>query len=349
MLWLTWRQFRVQAVIAATAIAVVAIGLITTGFSVRSRFKAAGLPTCQLHHDCQHVASLYVTALRETQPYSLFFNSGVLFLDAVPALIGLFWAAPLIAREFETGTFRLAWNQSVSRSRWVATKLGFIALAAMATAGLFSLLITWWADPIDKALALAGQTAPIGEYTMDPLIFGARGIAPIGYAALAVALGVTFGVLIRRTLPAMGLTLASFVAVQVIWANWIRPHLISPRVASSPISPTNLNAFMISGPERKVTVLGAWRPPGGWVLSDQTVTPAGHVFTGPATSACLGARNQSRCDAWLASKHLHQLVTFQPASRFWTLQWYETAIFLLAAVALTVFCARRIGRRRARL
>ncbi len=269
----------------------------------------------------------------------------MLFLLAVPALIGLFWAAPLIAREFETGTFRLAWNQSVSRSRWVATKLGFIALVAMTTAGLFSLLITWWADPIDKALGLAGQTAPIGEYTMDPLIFGARGVAPIGYAALAVALGVTFGVLIRRTLPAMGLTLATFVAVQVIWANWVRQHLLAPKVATSKIVPQNLDEFIISSPDKQVTVVGAWRPAGGWVLSNQTVTPAGHVFTGPATSACLNG-GQFRCNAWLASKHLHQLVTFEPASRFWALQWYETAIFLAAAVALTVFCARQIGRRR---
>jgi hypothetical protein len=345
MLWLTWRQFRAQAVIAATAVAIVAIGLITTGFGVRSRFRAAGLPACQVHHDCQHVASLYVTGLREIQPYALFFNSGVLFLDAVPALIGLFWAAPLIAREFETGTFRLAWNQSVSRSRWVATKVGFIALVAMATAGLFSLLITWWAGPVDKALVLAGQNAPIGEYRIDPLIFGARGIAPVGYAALAVALGVTFGVLIRRTLPAMGLTLASFAAIQLVWANYVREHLISPKVASPKLNPSNLNAFLISGPDRKVTVLGSWRPPGGLVLSNQTVTPAGHVFADPANSACLGG-SQSQCDAWLASKHLHQLVTFQPASRFWTFQWFETGIFLLAALALTAFCASRIRRRR---
>jgi hypothetical protein len=345
MLWLTWRQFRAQAVIAATAIVIVAIGLITTGFGVRSRFRAAGLPACQARHDCQHAATLYVTGMRETQPYALFFNSGVLFLYAVPALIGLFWAAPLIAREFETGTFRLAWSQSVSRSRWVATKLGFIALAAMATAGLISLLITWWASPIDKALALAGQAAPIGEYRIDPLIFGARGIAPVGYAALAVALGVTFGVLIRRTLPAMALTLAAFAAVQIVWANYIREHLISPKVASPKVNPYNLNAFMISGPDKKVTVLGAWRPAGGWLLSNQTVTPAGHVFAGPANTACLRG-NQSQCDAWLASKHLHQLVTFQPASRFWTFQWFETGIFLLAAVALTAFCAARIRRRR---
>jgi len=42
------------------------------------------------------------------------------FLDflvlAVPLLIGMFWGAPLISREFEAGTFRLAWTQGVTRS-----------------------------------------------------------------------------------------------------------------------------------------------------------------------------------------------------------------------------------------
>jgi hypothetical protein len=345
MLWLTWRQFRAQAIVAAAALAVVAISLVATAFSVRDRFKSAGIPACHIHHDCVRVASLYIDLLRSTTRYDLSFNLGVLFLYAAPALIGLFWGAPLIAREFETGTFRLAWNQSVGRGRWLAIKLGFVGLATMVTVGLFSLLITWWAAPIDKALALAGQTAPVGEYKIDPLIFGARGIAPIGYAALALALGVTFGVLIRRTLPAMAATLAAFVGVQVLWVNLIRPHLISPKTASTLLKPANITQFLISGPSRAVSVVGSWRPPGGWVLSNQTVTPAGHPFTGPATSACLGG-SQQQCNAWLASKHLRQLVTYQPASRFWTLQWYETAAFLLVAVALTAFCVWRIRGRR---
>jgi hypothetical protein len=345
MLWLTWRQFRAQAVVAATALAIVAIGLIATGFAVRSRFNSAGLPTCHAHHDCQHVASLYIFQLRSSGPYDLSFNLGVLFLYAVPALIGLFWGAPLIAREFETGTFRLAWNQSIARSKWMSVKLGFVGLATMVTVGLLSLLITWWAGPIDQALALSGQNAPVGEYRIDPLIFGARGIAPVGYAALALALGVTFGLLIRRTLPAMAATLAAFAGVQVAFVNWIRPHLISPAVASTRLKPANINQFLIKVPGRQVTVVGSWRPPGGWVLSNQTVTPAGHVFTGPATSACLNG-SQQQCNAWLASKHLLQRVTYQPTSRFWTLQWYETATFLLLALALVAFCAWRIRGRR---
>jgi hypothetical protein len=345
MFWLTWRQFRAQAIVAGAAVAVVAIGLLTTGFAVRDRFNSAGLPACHIHHDCQQAANSYIALLRASGPYDLLFNLGVLLLYAAPALIGLFWGAPLIAREFETGTFRLAWNQSVSRGRWVLAKLGFVGLVTMVTVGLFSLLITWWASPIDKALGLAGQNVVIGEYRIDPLIFGARDIAPIGYAALALALGVTFGLLIRRTLPAMAATLAAFAAIQIAWANWIRPHLTAPKEASSRIEPDRINEFTIKSPGHQVTVVGSWRPPGGWVLSNQTVTPAGHPFTGPATSACLNG-SQQQCNAWLASKHLRQLVTYQPASRFWTLQWYETTTLLLVAVALTVFCAWRIRGRR---
>jgi len=42
-----------------------------------------------------------------------------------------------------------------------------------------------------------------------------------------------------------------------------------------------------------------------------------------------------------------QLITYQPASHFWTFQWYETAIFLAVALLLTGTCLRLIGRRRA--
>jgi hypothetical protein len=37
-------------------------------------------------------------------------------------------------------------------------------------------------------------------------------------------------------------------------------------------------------------------------------------------------------------------VTYRPASRFWALQWYETAIFLGLALALAGFSFRWIRR-----
>ena len=121
---------------------------------------------------------------------------------------------PLVTRELDAGTHRLAWTHT-TRTRWLVAKLAFVGLAAMAAAGLLSLAVSWWAGPIDAAVASRERharprdlrlPADVGE------IFDARGIVPIGYAAFAFALGVTVGVLVRRTLPAMAILLASVCA-----------------------------------------------------------------------------------------------------------------------------------------
>jgi hypothetical protein len=343
MIWLTWRQFRAQAVVAGSVLGAIAIGLVVTGLELRHRYDAAGLPGCYTRHDCEFVATGLINQLRAGD-YSVLFFASVFVLYAVPALIGLFWGAPLVAREFEAGTLRLAWNQSVSRNRWLAVKLGLVGLAAIATAGLLSLLITWWSSPVDRALNYAGANAAIGLNRLDPTLFGVRGIAPIGYAAFAVALGVTFGVLIRRTVPAMAATLATFVGVEVVWAKWVRQHLIPPTVVKAPL--TNAFDMLITNQNgSSMTVTGNWHNASAWVLSNQSVTPAGHVFTGPAGRACMGNSFQA-CTAWVANLHLSQLVTFQPGSRFWALQGIETAAFLVLAALLAAFCAWRISSRR---
>lgn len=105
----------------------------------------------------------------------------------MPGILGIFWGAPLLAREVETGTFRLAWTQSVTRTRWLAIKLAVIALTSMALAGLLALMLTWWASPIDT----------VNMNRFAPGVFDQRGIVAIGYAAFAFALGVTAGVLIE--------------------------------------------------------------------------------------------------------------------------------------------------------
>jgi len=43
-----------------------------------------------------------------------------------------------------------------------------------------------WASPVDRTLELpAGRDAAFGLSRFTPLLFGARGITPIGYAAFA--------------------------------------------------------------------------------------------------------------------------------------------------------------------
>ncbi|MEU4324856.1 hypothetical protein [Nonomuraea dietziae] len=52
-----------------------------------------------------------------------------------PAMIGAFWGAPLLAREFEHGTDQLTWTQSVTRRRWLIAKVGGLG-AAVTLGGL---------------------------------------------------------------------------------------------------------------------------------------------------------------------------------------------------------------------
>ena len=347
MIWLTWRQFRGQAITSAAVLAVLAIALGITGHGLVSRYDQIGLRTCQA--TCTSLAAKFINELK-VGPYSTMFFAGLALMYAVPALIGIFWGAPLIAREFEHGTHRLAWNQSVSRSHWAAVKLGLVGLAAVATAGLLSLMISWWASPIDHALNYGNSDTGAGYSQLSPLVFAARGVAPLGYAAFAFALGVTAGVLIRRTLPAMAVTLVIFAGVQFLMPTLVRPHVIPPVQATAPFNANTADDIVVNqnghGPATML-LKGNYIRPGAWILSNQTITQSGQVFDGPPPRACTGNLPPQDCSNWLNSLHLRQLISYQPASRFWPLQFAETGIYLVLAAALGALCTWRIRRRRA--
>src|SRR5580700_4142967 len=122
MIWLTWRQFRVPTLVAAAALAAVAIVL-----AVTNSHPAPVTNDGFLAHD--HLLKFLSTAL-----------------VGVPAIIGAFWGAPLMARELETGTWRLAWTQSITRTRWLAVKVALVGLASVAVTGLLTLMLTAWSS-----------------------------------------------------------------------------------------------------------------------------------------------------------------------------------------------------------
>ena len=156
MIWLTWRQFRTQGIVAAGALAALAITLAVTGPHLAALSNSSGLNTCGTQ--CGAQAANFIAAVKGGATEIIFYG-GAFLLYAVPVLIGIFWGAPLVTREVEAGTHRLAWNQSVTRARWVAAKLGLIGLAAMATAGLLSLMTSWWASPLYGRAAGRAQRA----------------------------------------------------------------------------------------------------------------------------------------------------------------------------------------------
>jgi hypothetical protein len=331
MIWLTWRQFRGAA-----------------------DDYADGLAACTGRPD--GCSTFYQLFFHDNQTALLGTTAVMLVL---PALIGLFWGAPLITRELEAGTHRLVWNQSVTRTRWLAVKLAVVGLAATLAAGLGSLAVTWWTGPIDKSAAGNIPSVP----RLGPLLFDARGIAPIGYAAFAFALGVTIGMIVHRTLPAMALTLVAFAAVQLAMPLLVRPHLLAESRSAIAITRENVDdRSMPAGGGPLGLTMKAYVPtdPGAWVLSSRLVDSSGRTMgeTLPVSTAsgpCAPPervenaeqvhRSDDVCFAELKRLGYRHELTYHASSRFWTFQWVETGIFAVLSLGLAGLCFWLIRRR----
>jgi ABC-type transport system involved in multi-copper enzyme maturation permease subunit len=336
MIWLTWRQSRTQTLIALAVLAALAIYLVVLGLGIHN-FYDSRIVGCKADNSCQTATELF------RDKYGDVVSMVGALLLGVPALIGIFWGAPLITRELETGTNKLVWNQSVTRTRWLAVKLIFIALISLALTGAFTLLLGWAVGPFDT---LIGSR-------FSAVTFDSRDIVPIGYAVFAFVLGTTVGLLIRRTLPAMAVTLAVFAAVQIVMPMAIRPHLMTPittnvtltaEVAQN-INGLGSNAGPGAGDNAPVGIFG-YSKPGAWVLSSpmyKLIRADGSAFTRADMKTCMTGDFPGDL-ACLAKQNLHFSVTYQPGSRYWPFQWIETSIFLGLALALTGVCFWRIPR-----
>jgi hypothetical protein len=338
VIWLTWRQFRSQAAVVFGVLAAIAVVLAVTGPHLVHLYDA-----CKVTHSCNQGSFTHTDNRLQIGLQTL--------LVVAPALIGIFWGAPLIAREFETGTFRLGWTQSVTRRRWLAVKLGVVGLVSVAVAGLLSLMVTWWSSPIDTANADRFGNA----------MFGLRDITPMGYAAFAFALGVTTGVLMRRTLPAMASTLVVFVAARLAESVWVRPYLMPPLRHAMAVTGANGIGFSLT-PTGLQVIANPPNIPNGWAISSDIVNNAGQAPSAAFfKSACPSIANGipgpgggaaslrvkapggqppqafQDCVAKVAAKY-HEVVTYQPASRFWAFQGIETAIFVVLALLLAGLC-----------
>jgi hypothetical protein len=310
MIWLAWRQFRVQALTAVAAFIVLGAVLAYTGPHVTHLYNTSGIHACQAAHgDCGPLIDNF------TSHYPWWHGLGALTI-ALPALVGVFWGAPLLSRELETGTYRLAWTQSVTRTRWLATKVILIGVASIITATAFSVIIAVWLSPFDR---VAGNR-------FSPGTFSQRGIVPVAYTLFAFALGVACGALIRRLLPAMVATLAGFAAVRLVVQQWIRPHLATPLHVAGTVF------------DRSAAVGQSV-----WIVSSRIVDKAGHTVTidrDTIRTRCglpEGEFSRTALGACTQRLGLHSILTIQPAHRYWPFQAWEFAIFTMLAIAVTAF------------
>ncbi|MBG6105670.1 ABC transporter permease subunit [Micromonospora vinacea] len=336
MIWMTWRQFRTPALATGTLLLLLLGGLALTWAEVTELATQTGYTGCQ-GDACLAAGEAFLQALQPGWA-SEFHIAAIGALYLLPALVGIFWGAPLVARELETGTYRMVFSQSVSRDRWLLVKLAVGGGAAALGAGVLSLVLSEWAQPIDGASA----------DRMNPLVFAARGIVPVGYAMLAFVVGVATGLLLRRTLAAMAVTLLVVVGLQIAAPFAIRPWLAQPITTVSPLrfdgdfgismSPDTGRMMVHVEPDRR----------GDWVVSSTTITSTGAEFTGPADMTQCGPRalgGRDACQRWLGEQNLSLKVSYVPGSKFWTLQWREFGVLIALTVVLALFSLWWVRRR----
>jgi ABC-2 family transporter len=336
MIWLTWRQFRTQAVTGLVLLIAVVAVYASTRSSLLDLAHDVGYQGCTA--DCDQLADTFLRAARQ-EYFGQLYLAGSLILFLTPAMVGLFWGAPLVARELETGTHRLVWNQTISRNRWLAAKLGVGALASALFAGLSSLALTAWASPIDKA-----------ETWITPLVFPVRGVVPIGYAVLAFVVGVTVGMLLRRVVAAMAVTLVVVLAAMIgisLGGQFLVPATTYTAalgtdwdggISLSPDDPTHRIRLEVEEPVQHT-----------WVLSNRIVhAGTDESYTGPYDPTACGMKatgGPESCKKFIASQNLQQKVTYISPDKFWALQWRELGVLLVASALLAIFCFWWIRRR----
>jgi hypothetical protein len=311
VIWLTWRQFRVQVLVAATAFVALGIVLGYTGPHLVHLYHSSGIISCQAtpNSDCGPLIDDF------TSHYPLLHSVGALII-LIPGLIGVFWGAPLLARELETGTHRVAWTQSVTRTRWLTTKVVIVGVASVVTTAAFSAIIALWSSPLDT----------VSGNRFSPGTFSQRGIVPIAYAAFAFALGVAAGAVIRRMLPAMAATLGGFAATRFVIQQWVRPHFAA--------------AQHLNGP---VFGAGAAVKPGTWIVTSRAVDAAGRTIAfrrDTLRSLCRlpeGEFQRSALQTCAQRLGIHSVLTVQPPNRYWPFQVWETTIFVVLALGLIAF------------
>jgi hypothetical protein len=278
---------------------------------------------------------LYFTGQQIRQETFVSFSAGpaltltAALFQAIPPLIGAFVGAPVLARELETGTFRFTWTQGFGRARWTVATIAPLAVAVTVLAGAVGFLFYWCYGP-----NIGGEDglSPLGAPTFDLC-----GVAFAAWALTAFSTGVLAGVLIRRVIPAMFAAGVAYTGLAVVTGVFLRRYYEAPLVTSNPKLPTHSSyvtsqQWSLDGKPVSLSVvnqalqrIGASQFAPGQIGQD----PASGQSSAPA--AAHGSVNPAQ---YLLHHGFTQLMTYQPASRFWPFQWIESGWLLALSLLL---------------
>lgn len=340
MNWLVWKQHRKLLVILAGILILYAAFAIPMGLNAWHTYQHA-LATCGKTDSCSQLSNnlLWTGWTQSINPNS---GHGAGLLLLLPFLLGMFVGVPLITREYNDKTNLLVWTRSISRRKWLTTKLVWILIAVVVFAGTLAALTTWWAR--------AGNALYLNRFSV--LQFDTQGITPIGFAVFAVSIGIALGTWLKRTMAAIGLTLVVVLAAQIVIGNHIRPHYMAPvteNIRTAQLGPTvpglapkGVWLFSSKIEDNTGRVLSWSNPPTQCVvpqadlpnsnMSDKTLAAAKRSDTskyGPIASVNAGPAVGLTC---LTNIGYHYVIKYQPTYRYWDFQRIELGLYLALSV-----------------
>jgi hypothetical protein len=313
VIWLSWRLQRTETLITAALLTLLVVAFVPAGIHLADLYAHQHIAHC-INRRSQACLFAIGSFAASAGFLTSLFDSG--WFNLIPGLIGVALAVPLLV-DLETGTARLAWTQSITRPRWLATKLGLAIGTVVLAAAAFSLLFTWYQQPLDRVF---------GRWDK----FDFEWIVPLGYTLFALGAALAVGVLLRRSAAALVIAFGLYVAGRLFVEDWLRQRFVAPVSATLHTQAPNLN--------------------NAWVISEVPSDKSGHPFVGTPgvfrDCAKTGPKGGKILDPSCMARHgagfTH--VVYQPASRFWEFQGIETALFTGVGLLLIAFAARRILR-----
>lgn len=315
MTWLTWRQHRIEILIMGVILLALTVILLVTG--IQTSLDVHRLNICLKNPQ----ANCFVAERTVSNDMGQIIENTALkiLLFALPLLTGMFTGTYAIARELEQGTYRMIWTQGIPWNRWLLRKLGLLICLVLCAFGILFGLLAWWASS-SNALQLSGSFGFAER-------FDAWGEVIVAYAIFAFMLGIFAGTVIRKTVPAMAITLVIFIAIRVLIVNFLRPYYLPPIVLTAPPLVSNNAA------SSDITHYS-------WVIEYTIINRQGQPQSIDALAACeqlLGNATdaeRARYNQCVTERGLQQRFVYQPGDRFWLFQGIESGIYLLLTALL---------------
>jgi hypothetical protein len=336
MVWLTWRQHRIELIgVLAAAVILAIFTALAAAFAQRTRIDL-GVDTC-VPLPTTNANCVDLTQEWRNRVGLLLYLFQAFYV--VPALVASYIGGPLFARELERGTHRLAWTQGISRLRWAATTIGVVLIFTLA-----------------GAVALASVGGQTRSFLGTPLFgttssrpwdtFDVEGPAFVSFVLFGVAAGAFIGAWRRRILFGMFYGLVAFALVRSGVSLNMRPFYEPPvAVLQTP--------FVFTGtfPSGVVSQV----PTDAWQVGYDAIDAQGRFVPQTSVKALndefgrvgCGPGQRTSCDniAYLNQHDVYPRLLYQPADRYWRFQLYEAGLYLALTAALVAGTLVMVRRR----